>query len=83
MNEEYIKRINSILAYIDTNLSADLSLETIAKLAFYSPFHFHRLFKSITNETLNGYVTRKRIEKTASILIHKKEISISELVLLF
>ena len=83
MNEEYIKRINSILAYIDTNLSADLSLETIAKLAFYSPFHFHRLFKSITNETLNGYVTRKRIEKTASILMHKKEISISELVLLF
>jgi AraC family transcriptional regulator len=83
MNEEYIKRINSILSYIDTNLSADLSLETIAKLAFYSPFHFHRLFKSITNETLNGYVTRKRIEKTASILMHKKEISISELVLLF
>lgn len=83
MNEEYIKRINSILAYIDTNLSADLSLETIAKLAFYSTFHFHRLFKSITNETLNGYVTRKRIEKTASILMHKKDISISELVLLF
>lgn len=83
MNEDYIKRVNKILAYIDTNLSADLSLDTIAKLAFYSPFHLHRLFKSITNETLNSYVTRKRIEKTASILMHKKEISISELVLLF
>nr|MBP6557841.1 AraC family transcriptional regulator [Flavobacterium sp.] len=83
MREEYIKRVNTILTYIDTNLSADLSLETIAKLAFYSPFHFHRLFKSITNETLNGYVTRKRIEKTASILMHKKEVSISELVLEF
>jgi AraC family transcriptional regulator len=81
MNEEYIKRINSILTYIDTNLSADLSLETIAKIGFYSPFHLHRLFKSITNETLNSYVTRKRIEKAASILMHKKEVSISELVL--
>ena len=77
MNEEYIKRINSILAYIDTNLSADLSLETIAKLAFYSPFHFHRLFKMVTNETLNGYVSRKKIEKAASILMHKNEITIS------
>jgi AraC family transcriptional regulator len=64
-------------------LSADLSLETIAKIGFYSPFHLHRLFKSITNETLNSYVTRKRIEKTASILMHKKEVSVSELVLEF
>ena len=81
MNEDYIKRINKILVYIDNHLNADLSLETIAKIAFYSPFHLHRLFKSITNETLNGYVTRKRIEKAASVLMHKKEVSISDLVL--
>lgn len=80
MNEEYAKRINKVLAYIDTNLDGDLSLATIAKIAFYSPFHLHRLFKSITNETLNGYVTRKRIEKAASVLMHKKEVSISDLV---
>jgi AraC family transcriptional regulator len=80
MNEEYIKRVNKILVYIDNHLSADLSLEAIAKIAFYSPFHFHRLFKSITNETLNGYVTRKRIEKAASVLMHKKEVRISDLV---
>ena len=76
MNEEYIKRINTILTYIDNNLSGDLSLETIAPLAFYSPFHFHLLFKMVTNETLNGYVTRKKIEKAASILMHKNEITI-------
>jgi AraC family transcriptional regulator len=81
MNEDYIKRVNKILGYIDNNLSDDLSLETIAKIAFYSPFHLHRLFKSITNETLNCYVTRKRIEKAASVLMHKKEVSISDLVL--
>ena len=83
MNEEYIKRINTILTYIDNNLSADLSLESIAPLAFYSPFHFHRLFKMVTNETLNGYVSRKKIEKAASILMHKNEITISEIVLQF
>ncbi|QBN19033.1 AraC family transcriptional regulator [Flavobacterium nackdongense] len=81
MNEDYIKRINAILLYIDENLDSELSLETIAKIGFYSPFHLHRIFKAITNETLNAYITRKRIEKTASTLLHQKTVSITELSL--
>jgi len=81
MNEDYIKRINAVLIFIDENLDSELSLEIVAKAAFYSPFHFHRIFKAITNEPLNSYITRKRIEKTASILLRQKNISISELSL--
>jgi len=81
MKEEYIKRINNIFQFIDANLDQELSLETIAKIGFYSPFHLHRIFKAITNETVNEYITRKRIEKTAAVLLHKNEISISELSL--
>ncbi|WP_396170707.1 GyrI-like domain-containing protein [Flavobacterium sp.] len=81
MNEDYIKRINAVLIFIDENLDSELSLEIVAKAAFYSPFHLHRVFKAITNETLNSYITRKRIEKTASILLPKKNVSISELSL--
>jgi len=83
MNEEYIKRINTVFEYIDDNLDSELSLETIAKIAFYSPFHFHRIFKIITHETLNNYITRRRIEKSAALLLHKKEIIISDLVTQF
>ena len=81
MNEDYIKRINTILVFIDENLDSELSLEIIARVGFYSPFHLHRIFKAITNETLNSYITRKRIEKAASILLHQKNISITELSL--
>ena len=81
MKEDYIKRINNILLYIDENLDQELNLEIIAKIGYYSPFHLHRIFKAITNETLNEYITRKRIEKTALILLHKREITISELSL--
>jgi AraC family transcriptional regulator len=81
MNEDYIKRINTILLYIDENLDSELSLEIIANVGFYSPFHLHRIFKAITNETLNSYVTRKRIEKTAAILLHHKNTSITALSL--
>lgn len=73
-------RINRVFEYIDSNLDADLSLAIIAKIAFFSPFHFHRLFKAITGETLNEYVTRKRIEKAALDLIHKN-ITISDIYL--
>ncbi len=81
MNEDYIKRINTILLFIDENLDSELSLEKVANVGFYSPFHFHRIFKAITHETLNSYITRKRIEKTASLLLHQKNVSITELSL--
>jgi AraC family transcriptional regulator len=81
MQEEYIKRINTVLAFIDDNLDADLSLEKISGVVHYSPFHLHRLFKAVTNETLNSYITRKRMEKVASLLIRRKEMTVTELVL--
>lgn len=79
MQEEYIKRINKVLSFIDENLNKELSLQKISNVAFYSPFHLHRLFKAITNETLNSYITRKRIERTAMMLIHNKEFSVAEI----
>ncbi|WP_051568551.1 AraC family transcriptional regulator [Crocinitomix catalasitica] len=81
LDKEYTKRINLALIYIDENLGNDLSLEIIAQCAYFSPYHFHRLFKAIIGETLNAYIARKRIEKTASILLKNNEISISELAL--
>jgi AraC family transcriptional regulator len=69
---DYKNRINRVFQYIDENLDSDLSLNTISEIAFFSPFHFHRIFKAITGETLNEFVTRRRIEKAASDLLHKK-----------
>ncbi len=77
----YIDRINKVFHFIDENLDSDLSLNIVSKIAYFSPFHFHRIFKAATGETLNGYVTRRRVEKAASILIHKRHISITELSL--
>lgn len=68
---DYKNRMNRVLEYIDQHLEADLSLNTISKIACFSPFHFHRIFKFITNETLNDYITRRKIEKSALDLLHK------------
>lgn len=68
---DYKGRINRVFEFIDDNLDSDLSLNTISEIAFFSPFHFHRIFKFITGETLNDYVIRRRIEKSALDLLHK------------
>ncbi len=81
IEKDYISRINLTLKYIDNNLDSELSLESLSKVALYSPFHFHRIFKALIGETPNAYIIRKRIEKTASVLLHKKHISITELSL--
>ncbi|SDE97007.1 transcriptional regulator, AraC family [Pricia antarctica] len=81
IHPEYLHRINKALAFIDQNLDTHLTLESVANIACYSPYHFHRLFKAITRETLNAYIARRSIEKAASILMHKKEVSVSELSL--
>ncbi|PHS07530.1 MAG: AraC family transcriptional regulator [Kordia sp.] len=77
----YTQRINTIFTYIDENLEGDLSLETIAKIACYSPYHFHRVFKVITHEPLNSYINRKRLENAAGLLYRNQQLSISDIYL--
>ncbi|MEZ4773294.1 MAG: helix-turn-helix domain-containing protein [Bacteroidia bacterium] len=81
MQEDYISRINKVFQFIDQNPDGDLSLEAVSQVACFSPFHFHRIFKTMTGETLNEYVTRHRLEKAASWLFHRKNIPVTEIAL--
>ena len=41
---EYRSRINRVMDYIDIHLDQPLELKSIAEIANFSPFHFHRIF---------------------------------------
>ncbi len=79
IQEEYIGRINKVIDFIEDNLDKDLPLEYLSSISCYSPFHFHRIFSSVIGETINSYVSRKRIEKVASVIMNGSEIPITEL----
>jgi AraC family transcriptional regulator len=64
----YFQRINLVIDHIRQHLTDDLSLETLAQVAAFSPFHFHRIFKTLTGETLNDVVMRLRLERAAALL---------------
>ncbi len=50
-------------------------------MAAFSPFHFHRLFKVVTGETLSRFIGRLRIEKATSQLLYNPGKSITEIAL--
>ena len=63
------KVIETTINYIKTNLTSDLSLETVSEFAGFSPIHFHNCFKASTGKTLHEYVEEQRIKKAANMLI--------------
>jgi len=69
MNKEYKKRINTAIDYISNNFSNNLTLEEIAGEAHFSKFHFHRIFKAVTKETVSGHIRRIRLEQSANRLL--------------
>ncbi len=64
----YISRINRVTEYLRANLDQSPSLEELAKVAYFSPFHFHRIFTAVTGETVNACSNRLRLEKAARLL---------------
>ena len=64
----YVQRINKVVAYINNHLDETLDLKTLANEAALSDFHFHRIFKALKGEAIGGYITRLRLEATARLL---------------
>jgi AraC family transcriptional regulator len=79
LRQEYTARINRVIDYIEQNLDKDLLLEELARIANFSPFHFHRIFSGMMHETLNVFIQRIRIEKAAAKLVLNPRESITEI----
>lgn len=78
---EYISRVNLVLDHIERCVGENLSLAQLAAVAGFSPFHFHRVFRSIVGEPLYQFIQRIRLEKAATQLIGNPKKSITEIAL--
>lgn len=64
----YEERILRVQSYLNTRLDEEMRLDDLAGVACLSPFHFHRIFRGMTGETVGGYVRRLRMQRAASQL---------------
>jgi len=62
------RRIVQAKLFIDSHYQESLDLEAIADEAFFSKFHFIRLFKDSYGKTPYQYLTYVRIEKAKGLL---------------
>ncbi|CAN7213122.1 MULTISPECIES: AraC family transcriptional regulator [unclassified Variovorax] len=65
----YVARINRVIDHIDAHLADPLDLATLAGVAHFSSWHFHRVFQAMAGETLADCVRRRRLEVAAARLL--------------
>jgi AraC family transcriptional regulator len=77
---EYERRVDRVIDEVRQHLAEPLTLAALARVAAFSPYHFARVFKSVTGETLFAFVQRLRLEKAAGALLarpHQKILAIA------
>ena len=78
---DYVERVNRGIDHVLSNLSSPLRLEDVARAACFSPFHFHRVFRSLVGETLQQFVKRQRLERALRMMAHAPLRSLTEVAL--
>ena len=67
--------------HVRHHLDDDLSLERLAGLAAFSPFHFHRIFRSVCGQTPVAFVQRARLERAAYLMKTSPERSLTSIAM--
>src|SRR5438132_9659308 len=68
--QAYKERVLRVLVYIQQHLDETIELDDLARVAHFSPYHFHRLFRGMVGESVMEHVRRLRLERAAHRLKH-------------
>ena len=66
---DYLSQVQKGIDYIEANLGFDISLQQVAQEAGISQWHFQRMFKALTNETLKTYIRSRRLANAFEQLV--------------
>ncbi|WP_372371147.1 GyrI-like domain-containing protein [Candidatus Uabimicrobium sp. HlEnr_7] len=69
----YEENIIRAIAYMENHLTKEISLEAIASQAYYSSFHFHRLFSAVTKETPGSYLRKRRLSQASHEILQSNK----------
>ena len=80
-NVDYVQRVNRAIDHVTRHLAEPLPLEEVARVACFSPFHFHRIFRAMVGETLHAFVKRMRLERALYLMGREPGASLTEIAL--
>jgi len=76
---QYARRMQKVLAYMETNLDTDLTLTVLSQVAAFSPCHFHRQFSAYTGITASRLVQLLRLQRASRQLVFNPAASIADI----
>src|SRR5262245_52895255 len=79
--QAYVERVNRAIDHVVAHLDQPLDLRQIAAVAGFSPFHFHRVFRSVLGESLADFTKRLRLERALHLLSHEPRQTLTEVAL--
>ena len=66
----YGQRIERVVAHLGERMDQPLTLEALAAVGHFSPYHFHRIYRGTMGETVADTLRRMRLHRAAVELIH-------------
>src|SRR5262245_25979296 len=66
---DYSRRIERVIDHIGAHLDEPLDLDRLAAVACFSPYHFHRIYRAMTGETVADALRRLRLHLAAGELV--------------
>ncbi len=65
--------MNKVIQHIEDSLDSEINIYKLSKIACYSEFHFHRLFRSYIGESVYAYRKRLLLERAIKHLLYSDE----------
>lgn len=70
---DYLKKIQFGVDFIEANLNIHFELSDVSTAACMSQWHFQRIFKALTGETLKAYIRSRRIANSLEPLLRSEK----------
>lgn len=75
LTNDIYERIVAAKLFMDQHFHEPINLDGISGRAYFSRFHFHRLFSRIYRKTPHQYLTRKRLDKAQELLSQNRAVT--------
>ena len=71
--------VNKAIGYIYRHMNESITLDDVCRYCYISKYHFSRLFKKETGESLYAFIKRVKLEQSAFRMKIEKERSITDI----
>jgi AraC family transcriptional regulator len=77
----YRQRLNVVVKYIESNLNKTITTSELSDIAFFSKYHFQRIFVAHLGISVGKYIKLLRFKQASYLLAFRQELSLLDIAL--